>query len=72
VVFDHNSYVKFTILIRKVEGDRFVGTVKEVPLLGQLQGRDSELLADQFRKEIQFLLTGRPDLERAGIEVIFG
>jgi hypothetical protein len=61
----------FTIAVKKIKGDGFIATVKEIPLLGQLQADDPQLLANQVKKEIRFLVKGRPDLERAKIEVVY-
>jgi hypothetical protein len=60
----------FTIVIRKAE-DGFIGRIKEVPLLGQLQSANWELLAKWFKEEIQFLVKDRPDLQSALIRVNF-
>ena len=60
----------FTILIRK-EGNGFIGTVKEVPLLGQLESENADLLVTRFKNEISFLVKGRPDLENAEVRVNF-
>ena len=59
----------FTIVIKRHECG-YVGIVKEVPLFGQLQSENSELLAKRFKREIQFLVKDIPDLENADVRVI--
>lgn len=60
----------FTIVIRKQENG-FIGIVKEVPLFGQLQAENAEILAKRLKKEIRFLVKDRPDLQSVFVEVDF-
>lgn len=59
----------FTILIQQENTNQFVGTVKELPIMGKLKAERCEVLIDRFHEEISFLIKDRPDLSKAKIEV---
>jgi hypothetical protein len=68
-VFNQKEIAMFTIFVLQKGKSEFVGSIKEVPLLGKCQATSSEELVEHFKKEIKFLTKGRPDLKRAKIDV---
>lgn len=59
----------FTILIKKHGANQFIGSVKEIPLLGKLEGSDSAVLISRFKEELQFLIKDCPELQSTKINV---